>query len=80
MGRVHRRALRRAAELLGGSHALCSYLQVPAGDLRRWLEGAEAPPAGIFFRVVDLLLEERVSAAPPAPSEPTEEDDRPERA
>ena len=78
MSRIHRRALRRAAEILGGSHALCDYLQVPAGELRLWLEGKAVPPAGIFFKVVDLIVE--AGARPPEPCAPPSEDDRPERA
>ncbi|MGQ0546267.1 MAG: hypothetical protein ACT4P3_13165 [Betaproteobacteria bacterium] len=73
---IHSRALRRAAEILGGTPALCDYLQVPAGELRRWLAGEVTPPAGIFFRVVDLIVEAGEVSAP-APSRPTSEDDRP---
>ena len=58
MSPIHSRALRRAAELLGGTSQLCDYLQVPASDMRRWLAGELTPPAGIFFRVVDLIVEE----------------------
>lgn len=77
MSGVHSRALRRAAELVGGAQALCDTLQVPAGDMRRWLEGVEAPPAGIFLRVVDLIVEPGVSPPARGPCEPTSGDDRP---
>lgn len=73
MSAIHSRALRRAAEILGGTRELCDYLQVPAGDLARWLNAREAPPAGIFLKAVDLIVEER-SARPqarPAPGAPT---------
>jgi len=84
---IHSRALRRAAELLGGTSQLCDYLQVPAGDMRRWLAGELTPPAGIFFRVVDLIVEETAGpppaqedASPPEPSAPPSAGDRREPA
>jgi hypothetical protein len=75
MNGVHSRALRRAADILGGAAALCDYLQVPAGELRRWLTDEATPPAGIFFRVVDLIVEAEVASAR-APSAPPSGDDR----
>jgi hypothetical protein len=59
-------ALRRAAEILGGTEALQKHLQVPGSELHRWLAGESVPPKGIFLRVVDVLLnedEERLRAA-----------------
>ena len=82
MGRIHSRALQRAAELLGGIQELCAYLQVPAGELERWIENTDVPPSGIFLRVVDLIVEESAGreaaedASPPAPSAPTSGGDR----
>lgn len=67
MGRIHSRALQRAAELLGGMHELCAYLQVPAEEMRRWIDGGDGPPAGIFLRVVDLIEESATRQAPSAP-------------
>lgn len=71
MGRIHSQALQRAAELLGGMHELCAYLQVPAEEMRRWVDGGDGPPAGIFLRVVDLIVEasavnEQAPSAPPS--------------
>ena len=63
-------ALRRAAEILGGTEALQKYLQVPGSELHRWLAGESVPPKGIFLRVVDVLLEEQELRA-------AEEDDAP---
>lgn len=86
MGRIYSRALQRAAELLGGRQALCAYLQVPAAELHRWIESADAPPAGIFLRVVDLIVEESAAreagedARPQAPSAPPSGGDRREPA
>ena len=53
---VRCRALRRAAELVGGDDALCQQLQVPAEDLARWLRGDKLPPTFVFLKVVDLLI------------------------
>ena len=86
MGRIHSRALQRAAELLGGMQELCAYLQVPAGELQRWIANADAPPAGIFLRVVDLIVEEsarheaEAGARAQAPSAPPSAGDRREPA
>jgi hypothetical protein len=55
---AHTKALRRAAEVLGGVRELRDYLRVPTEELSCWLSGAEAPPTGIFLRVVDLLVED----------------------
>lgn len=66
MGRIHSQALRRAAELLGGTQELCAYLQVPAEEMRRWIDGGDGPPAGIFLRVVDLIVEESASRQAPS--------------
>jgi hypothetical protein len=57
---VHTRALHRAAEILGGRVALCGYLDVRAGLLDLWMQGAWPPPLSVFLRVVDLLLEQQV--------------------
>ena len=78
MGRIHSQALRRAAELLGGTQELCAYLQVPAEEMRSWIDGREGPPAGIFLRVVDLIVED--SASRQAPSAPPSGGDRREPA
>jgi len=53
---VRCRALRRAAELVGGDDALCKELQVPAEDLASWLRGDRFPPTFVFLKVVDLLI------------------------
>ena len=64
---IYSRALRKAAELIGGEDKLRRQLRVPAADLKKWLEDKAVPPAGIFLRVVDLIIEE--TPAPPG-SEP----------
>jgi hypothetical protein len=59
---VHMRALRRAAQSLGGVEALRAYLQVPMGQLAGWLHGEASPPQTVFLRVVDLLAEDELTA------------------
>lgn len=59
---VHTRALRRAAELLGGNDALRLYLGVTPVKLGIWMRGSVAPPGDVFLRVVDLLLEHDVTS------------------
>ena len=58
---VHARALTRAAEILGGTEALVSYLNVPKSDLRRWMQGEARLPDHVFLKVVDLLAESEMS-------------------
>ena len=49
------RGMRRAARLLGGEPQLRAFLQVPAGELFRWMRGEAAVPPAIFIRIVDFL-------------------------
>jgi hypothetical protein len=59
------RLLRKAAELLGGARPLGYALQVPAGNLVRWMAGLERMPRPIFLKVVDLVLGLTSDAATP---------------
>jgi len=52
---VHAKALKRAAEILGGRDRLREYLRVPASHLNLWMSGAEKPPLDVFLKVVDLI-------------------------
>lgn len=54
---TYRAALARAAGLVGGARKLSDRLQVPMGDLTRWLAGEGTPTTDVFLRVVDILLE-----------------------
>jgi hypothetical protein len=54
---VHSKAIRLAAEALGGMAQLQHALRVPSQDLLRWMNGVEAPPQQVFLRVVDILLD-----------------------
>ena len=58
---VHARAMRRAAQVLGGVEALRSHLQVSMRDLSRWMAGEARPPDAVFLRVVDLLADEELA-------------------
>lgn len=59
---VYMRALRRAAQGLGGVDALRAHLKVSMSELNSWLEGETRPPEGVFLRVVDLLADEELNA------------------
>jgi len=61
---VQARALRRAADILGGKHTLRAALHVPMARLEEWLEGRADPPMDIFLRAVDII------STPAAPSRP----------
>lgn len=50
------RALRRTAEIVGGTEALSRRLDVAHDVLLVWLQKAEVPEA-YFLRAVDILLE-----------------------
>ena len=56
---VQSRALKRAAEILGGKASLREHLKCSARDLDAWLAAAEKPPMDVFLKAVDLI-----SAAP----------------
>jgi hypothetical protein len=54
---VRTRAVRRAAEILGGSRPLRTYLNASALVVGLWISGAATPPPDIFLKVVDLIVE-----------------------
>ena len=60
---VYSRALRKAADLLGGREKLSKILQVPCADIDRWIADEAKPPREVFLRVVDLILDEGAPAA-----------------
>lgn len=66
---TYTRALKLAAELIGGQAKLRRHLRVPAADLQEWIEDRSVPPMAVFLRVVDLIIEE---TAPPAESNPVD--------
>jgi hypothetical protein len=54
---VYARTLQAASDILGGERALARYLRVSLPDLHAWLRpGSVAPPANVFLKAVDILL------------------------
>lgn len=73
---VYARAVRRAAELVGGRDNLASALKVSRAEIDKWLLEEKKPPRDMFLRVVDLIIDEgrppggeSDGADPPAPRE-----------
>jgi DNA-binding transcriptional regulator YdaS (Cro superfamily) len=60
---VQSRALRKAAELVGGNSRLARILGVKPVELEKWLAADDAIPRDVFLRIVDLILDE---TAPPS--------------
>jgi hypothetical protein len=54
---VHARALKRAAEILGGRAQLAVHLRVVPSHLELWIDGTEPTPPDIFLKAVDLISE-----------------------
>ena len=55
MATVYVRALKRAAQIVGGLEALRTQLKVRTGDLESWLDGTKRVPDEVFLRTVDIL-------------------------
>ena len=53
---VYANALTRAAVAMGDETRLARALQVPVGDLRRWLHGEAYPPTEVYQKALDLLI------------------------
>jgi hypothetical protein len=56
---IHTRALRRAANILGGDEQLRVYLGATEVDFCAW-SGQRELPRNIFLRLVDIITEEEV--------------------
>jgi hypothetical protein len=56
---IHTRALKRAAEILGGEDKLRIYLGASEVDFSSWI-GSQELPRNIFLRLVDIITEEEV--------------------
>jgi hypothetical protein len=56
---IHRRALRRAAEILGGNEQLRAHLGVTEADFATWKDLHELPRT-VFLRLVDIITDEEV--------------------
>jgi hypothetical protein len=58
---LYAECVQRAAALVGGYAALGARLGVPPPAVERWACGREAVPERVFLRLVDILLEKRLS-------------------
>jgi hypothetical protein len=56
---IHQRALRRAAEILGGNEQLRIHLAASEAEFTSWA-GKRDLPRDIFLRLVDIITEEEV--------------------
>jgi hypothetical protein len=56
---IHKRALRRAAEIIGGNEELRVYLGVSEMEFVRWA-GERDLPRDIFLRLVNIITKEQV--------------------
>jgi DNA-binding transcriptional regulator YdaS (Cro superfamily) len=56
-GQTDRRAMTRAAEILGGAEPLSARLGVPQERVERWIAGEESIPVGMFSLAVAVMLE-----------------------
>jgi hypothetical protein len=56
---IHNRALRRAAQILGGEEKLRLHLGATETDFSSWA-GLQELPRNIFLRLVDIITEEEV--------------------
>ena len=61
---VQARALHRASAVVGGLAALATYLKISDERIREWMFDVGAPPNGVFLRVIELLLDQPLEAAP----------------
>jgi len=68
---VYSRAVLKAAELVGGRAQLARVLQVPAGELDKWIGDQAKPPREIFLRIVDIILDETTASGSDDTGEPT---------
>ena len=65
MPNVYARTLRRAAEVAGGSEELARRLGVPPAWIEHWLGGVASPPADIFLKAVDIVIDQEMRDANP---------------
>jgi len=66
---VYSRAVRKAAELIGGRERLSRMLQVPLEEIEKWIADKGKPPREIFLRVVDLIIDDNGVADASGPAE-----------
>lgn len=56
---IHQRALRRAAQILGGDEQLRLHLGATETDFASW-NGVRELPRAVFLRLVDIITDEEV--------------------
>ena len=56
---IHTRALKRAAQILGGEDQLRLHLGVSETDFSHWTSQGELP-RNLFLRLVDIITDEEV--------------------
>ena len=54
-----RRLLKEAAQKIGGSELLAKHLGISTFNLQQWMNGKDVPPAQIFHKALDLLLNDK---------------------
>ena len=52
---IHCEILRRAAEVAGGEDQLAQRPNVRSEDMREWLQGKAAAPAGVYILALDIV-------------------------
>lgn len=63
---IHTRALKRAAEILGGEAQLRTFLGATEEDFSGWVKSHELP-RNIFLRLVDVITDEEVRRVATSP-------------
>ena len=58
MSTTFTRTLAVAAKILGSQEALHRHLSVTRAELGSWMKGRSDPPAEVFLRVVDVVLDD----------------------
>ena len=64
---MYSRALKCAAEILGGTEALRAYLGVSHAQLHLWMDEGVKLPDSVFLKIADLLAERQTEALRPRP-------------
>jgi hypothetical protein len=66
---VYSRAVRKAAEVIGGREKLARTLKVPLEEIDKWIADKGKPPRELFLRVVDLLIDDNGVADASSPGD-----------
>ena len=55
---VHSRAVRKAAELIGGRQVLADRLHLARPDIDAWIADERRPALAVLLRIVEIILDE----------------------